>query len=168
MQKTVNVCEFLKTCSLRSNRVTRQVSFNRTKIGENAKLQKFKCDILGDFNTLCNSTHIVHYYVLAPQAILTIYSSVKKSISTLNIISGECSVQIQRRNVIFLLERILLQYSATWCRQNFKRFSMVRKKGGQNSQIPSHDLTKRFAMFFSSESFSIHDPPPLWNALAQR
>ena len=27
--------------------------FNRSKIGGNAKIQKFKCDILGDFQTLC-------------------------------------------------------------------------------------------------------------------
>ena len=31
-----------------------QVSFNRTKIGENAKIEKIKCDILGDFQTLWN------------------------------------------------------------------------------------------------------------------
>ena len=36
----VNFGEFLKTWSLRSNSVTRQVSFNRTKIG--GKCQKFK------------------------------------------------------------------------------------------------------------------------------
>ena len=30
---------------------TRQVSFNRTKIGE--KCQKFKCDILSNFQTMC-------------------------------------------------------------------------------------------------------------------
>ena len=34
MPKMVQFGEFLKTCSLRSNRVTRQVSFNRSKIGE--------------------------------------------------------------------------------------------------------------------------------------
>ena len=45
--------EILKTWSLRSNSVTRQVSFNRTKIGENAKIQKFKCDILSNFQTIC-------------------------------------------------------------------------------------------------------------------
>ena len=42
----VHFGEFLQTCSLRSNSVTRQVSFNRTKIGE-------KFDISGDFQTLC-------------------------------------------------------------------------------------------------------------------
>ena len=39
--------EFLINWSLRSNSITRQVNFNRTKIGG-----KFKCDILGDFQTL--------------------------------------------------------------------------------------------------------------------
>ena len=39
--------------SFRSNSVTRQVTFNRTKIVEKAKIQKFRCDILSDFQTLC-------------------------------------------------------------------------------------------------------------------
>ena len=42
MPKIVNFGEFLKTWSLRSKSVTRQVSFNRTKIGgkcQNSKLQ---------------------------------------------------------------------------------------------------------------------------------
>ena len=49
-----NVCfgDFLKTWSLRSNSVTRKVTFNRTKIGEKAKIEKFECDILSDFQTL--------------------------------------------------------------------------------------------------------------------
>ena len=42
----VNIGEFLKTWSLRSNSVTRQVNFNKIKIGENAKIEYFKCDIL--------------------------------------------------------------------------------------------------------------------------
>ena len=37
--------ELLKTSSLRSNSVTRQASFNK----------KSKCDILGDFQTLCTN-----------------------------------------------------------------------------------------------------------------
>ena len=45
----VHFYEFLKTCSLRSNSVTRQVSLNRTKI------EKLKCDILGDFQRLCST-----------------------------------------------------------------------------------------------------------------
>ena len=42
MQKIVHFGEFLKICSLRSNSVTRQVSFNRTKIDgkcQNSKIQ---------------------------------------------------------------------------------------------------------------------------------
>ena len=39
--KTVNFGEFLKTWCLRSNSVTRQVSFNRTKIGGKTKIKKF-------------------------------------------------------------------------------------------------------------------------------
>ena len=38
--KMVHFCKFLKTWSLRSNSVTRQVSLNRTKIGR--KMPKFK------------------------------------------------------------------------------------------------------------------------------
>ena len=52
MPKNVHFGEFLQTWSLRSNSVTRQVSFNRTKIGENAKIEKLKCNILCDFQTL--------------------------------------------------------------------------------------------------------------------
>ena len=50
----VHFGEFLKNWSLRSNNVTRQVSFNGTKILENAKIQKFKCDILSNFQTMWN------------------------------------------------------------------------------------------------------------------
>ena len=47
--------EFLKTWSLRSNSVTRQVNFKKgQKLVENAKIEKLKCDILGDFQTLCS------------------------------------------------------------------------------------------------------------------
>ena len=42
----VNFVKFLKTWSLRSNSVTRHVSFNRTKIG--GKCQNSKCDILSN------------------------------------------------------------------------------------------------------------------------
>ena len=38
---------FLKTRSLRSNSVTRQINFNR-------KMPKFKCDILSNFQTMWN------------------------------------------------------------------------------------------------------------------
>ena len=48
----VHFDEFLKTWSFWPNSVTRQASFNMTKIGENAKIQKFKCDILSTFQTL--------------------------------------------------------------------------------------------------------------------
>ena len=48
-KKMVHFGEFLETLSLRSNSVTRQVTFNRTKMVENDKIEKFKCDILGDF-----------------------------------------------------------------------------------------------------------------------
>ena len=43
--------EFLKTWSLRSNSVTRQVLIGQ-KLVENAKIQKFKCDILSNFQTM--------------------------------------------------------------------------------------------------------------------
>ena len=58
VQKWSILGEFLNTLGLRSNSVTRQVSFNRTKIGgkcQNGK--KFKCDILSNFQTMCN--HVV-------------------------------------------------------------------------------------------------------------
>ena len=49
----VHFGEFLKTWSLRSNSVTRQVNFNRKKLVENAKIEKLKWDILSDFQTMC-------------------------------------------------------------------------------------------------------------------
>ena len=47
-----NFDEFLKTLILRSNSVTRQVTFNKQKLVKNAKIQKFKCDILSNFQTM--------------------------------------------------------------------------------------------------------------------
>ena len=47
-----NVGEIFKTLSLRSNSVTRQVT-SIEKLVENAKIEKFKCDIFDDFQTLC-------------------------------------------------------------------------------------------------------------------
>ena len=49
MQKNVQLGEFLKTSSLRSNSITRQVTLMLQKL---VKMPKFKCDILGDFKTL--------------------------------------------------------------------------------------------------------------------
>ena len=43
--------EFLKALSLRSNSVTRQVNFNWTKFGENARIEKFKCTFWVIFKT---------------------------------------------------------------------------------------------------------------------
>ena len=58
MPKMVHFGGFMKTWSLRSNSVTRQVIFNRTK-KENAKIQKFKCDIFSKFQTLFTAyTHM--------------------------------------------------------------------------------------------------------------
>ena len=50
--KNVQFGEFLNSLSLRQNSVTRQATFNRTKIDENAKFKELKCDIFGDFQTL--------------------------------------------------------------------------------------------------------------------
>ena len=55
----VHFGEVLKTWSLRSNSVTRQVSFNRTKIGGKCP-QKIKCDILSNFQTLCVRSNAMH------------------------------------------------------------------------------------------------------------
>ena len=49
----VHFGEFLETWSLWSNSVTRQDTFNRTKIGGNAKIKKLKCDILSNFQMWC-------------------------------------------------------------------------------------------------------------------
>ena len=52
LSKMVRFGKFLKTLSLRSNSVTRHVSFDRLigqKLVENAKSKNFKCDISGDF-----------------------------------------------------------------------------------------------------------------------
>ena len=44
---------FFENPEMQSNSVTRQVNFNRKKkMMENAKIEKLKCDILGDFQTL--------------------------------------------------------------------------------------------------------------------
>ena len=49
----VHFGEFLKTGSLRSNSVTRQVNLIGQKLVENTKIEKLKCYILGDFQALC-------------------------------------------------------------------------------------------------------------------
>ena len=46
----VNFGNFLKTWSLRSNSVTRQITFKMHK--KIAQVEKLKCDILRDFQTL--------------------------------------------------------------------------------------------------------------------
>ena len=52
MPKKVTSDEFLKNLK-RSNSVTRQVTFIGQKLVKNAKLEKLKCDILSNFQTLC-------------------------------------------------------------------------------------------------------------------
>ena len=49
MQKNVQLGEFLKTSSLRSNSITRQVTLMLQKL---VKMPKFKCDILSYFQPL--------------------------------------------------------------------------------------------------------------------
>ena len=52
ISKKVRFGEFLKIWSLRLNSVTRQVNFINTRIVEIAKIQKFKWDILSNFQTM--------------------------------------------------------------------------------------------------------------------
>ena len=59
---------FLKTCSLLSNSVTRQVSFNNTKLVENAKIKKLKCDIFGNFQTLWSKSNNCCYQYCAAKS----------------------------------------------------------------------------------------------------
>ena len=50
----VNFGEFLKT-----ETCGQTVLPDRSILkGQNAKIEKVKCDILGDFQTLCNGTHL--------------------------------------------------------------------------------------------------------------
>ena len=52
MPKMVHFDEFLKTCSFRSNGITRQVRFNGTKIDGKCQNAKMKCNILSNFQTM--------------------------------------------------------------------------------------------------------------------
>ena len=54
MPKIVNFGEFFKTLNLRSNSVTRQVTFSNV---ENAKIEKFKCDTLRNKNSMFARLH---------------------------------------------------------------------------------------------------------------
>ena len=54
----VHLGQFLRTWSFRSHSVTRQLSFYRQKLVKNAKIQKFKCAILSNFQTMW------HLYIL--------------------------------------------------------------------------------------------------------
>ena len=62
MPKIVNFGDFLKTIILESKSVTRLVTFNRTKLVENAKIKKkTKCDILSNFQTSCLSSMCLEF-----------------------------------------------------------------------------------------------------------
>ena len=50
----INFGDFLNTWNLGSNIVTRMVNLNKTKLEENAKIEKLNWDILGDFQTMWN------------------------------------------------------------------------------------------------------------------
>ena len=56
MPKMVDFVEFLKTWSLRSNSVTRQVTFNRTKIGGKSQNWKIK---MGHFWWFSNTVYLL-------------------------------------------------------------------------------------------------------------
>ena len=57
MPKIVHFGEFLKTWSLQSNSVTRQISFNRTKIG--GKCQNWKKNQMRHFEEFLNNVNVV-------------------------------------------------------------------------------------------------------------
>ena len=51
--KTARNSRFVKFLKiLRPNSIARQATFKWQKIAESAKIEKFKCDIFGDFETL--------------------------------------------------------------------------------------------------------------------
>ena len=54
--KNGQLSDFMKTWSFLSNSVTRQVTFNWIKIGENPEIENFQCDILTDFWTFVSKT----------------------------------------------------------------------------------------------------------------
>ena len=57
----VHFGDFLKTWSLLSNSVTRQITFKMHK--KIAQVEKLKCDILRDFQTLClNNFFVLDFY----------------------------------------------------------------------------------------------------------
>ena len=62
--------EFLKILSLRSNSVTRQATLIGQTLGENTKIEKFKWDILGDFQTLCRLSYLYHDITIGVYQIL--------------------------------------------------------------------------------------------------
>ena len=51
-QKMVNFGEFFESLKVKQA-VLRVLNFDWTKIDENEKIQKFKCDIMSNFQTLC-------------------------------------------------------------------------------------------------------------------
>ena len=67
MPKIVHFGELLENLKLRSNSVTRQVTMNKTQIGGKCQIEKFKCDILSNFQALWggwNFTDFVKIYFL--------------------------------------------------------------------------------------------------------
>ena len=59
------------------------------KLAKNAKIEKFKCDIFGDFQTLCRSINVLGAVpfafaalVIACSVLTTVFAQTKKKIST--------------------------------------------------------------------------------------
>ena len=80
----------LKTRSLRSNSVTRQVNLKRTKIDGNAKTTEFKCDILSKY--FSNNVMLMMQQLLSPlQCSIFIPDVTKESRPSLSGNSGNSS-----------------------------------------------------------------------------
>ena len=56
---TFSIWRVLTNWSYQSNSVTRHTTFNWTKIDRKCQRSKFKCDIFGDFKTLCRSLSLL-------------------------------------------------------------------------------------------------------------
>ena len=104
MPKMVHFDELLKTWNLRSNSVTRQVTYNRPKIGgkcQNSNIQK--CNILSDFQTLCKWLITLNFRakILILQSIYRLiyidFFLTKKSI-----LNSSFGTNIQSRDILLL------------------------------------------------------------------
>ena len=125
----VHFCEFLKTWSCRSNSVTRQVSFNRTKIGGNCQNSKIQMRHFGRFS------NTVYYR--------PVHGNGKK----------ETKPDTYRASPVFYH---FLQFSEEESKCIYPDGKSIKKEEKKAMQQPGLALSRLLALFSLVSSFLVH------------